>query len=194
MHDFIKEDILPRYSGFANREVKITIIHMEANLLNTYDKLIQEYCAQRFNKLDIKMLTQHQAKKVNPTSIEALDLKTGETKELKFGMCVWASGVRPNQISLDIAQALQGGRMLEVDQNLRVIGAEGSIFAAGDCAKLVKPSMRQAAKAIFDKADVNKDGILSRAEFENLIENSRKKYPQLEAYLGEVSRESINHM
>merc|ERR1719183_1614445 len=102
-------------------------------------------------------------------------------------MCVWASGVRPNQVSLEIATEVQGSRILEVDGNLRVRGAEGSIFGLGDCAKITLPSMKAEAKALFEKADLNKDGVLSRSEFDLMIEQARKDYPQLEAYLGHAS-------
>jgi NADH dehydrogenase FAD-containing subunit len=81
--------------------------------------------------------------------------------------------------------------MLEVDGNLRVRGCEGSIFALGDCAKITMPSMKAAARTLFDKADVNKDGELSLKEFEAMIQQARKDYPHLEAYLGEASRESM---
>lgn len=194
MHDFIKEDVLPRYSGFANREVKVQIVEMSDKMLGTYDKMIQEYCAERFKKIEIEMFTKHQVKKVNVTSVEALDLVTGEMKTLPFGMCVWASGVKPNQISLDIAKDVQGTRMLEVDSNLRVKGAEGSIFALGDCAKFTPPGMKDVARSIFDKADTNKDGVLQPEEFERIIELSRKEFPHIEAFLGEVSKQSVSRM
>jgi len=194
IRDFVKEDILPHYSGFADREIKIQIVEMSPKMLGTYDKLIQEYTREHFYKSDIEMLTEHQVKKVNPTSVEALDLKTGEMKELEFGLCVWASGVRPNDVSLDLAKEVQGARMLETDANLRVRGQEGSVFALGDCAKITMPSMRAAARSLFEKADVNKDGSLSMAEFQVMIEQSRKEFPHLEAYLGYASQDSIETM
>lgn len=194
IRDFVKEDILPNYSGFADREIKVQIVEMSPRMLGTYDKLIQEYTRERFHKSDIEMLTEHQVKKVNPTSVEALDLKTGETRVLDFGLCVWASGVRPNDVSLDLAKEFQGSRMLETDGNLRVRGLEGSVFALGDCAKITMPAMKAAARSLFEKADVNKDGSLSLAEFQAMIEQSRREYPHLEAYLGYASKDSIEAM
>merc|ERR1719195_1789287 len=166
---------------------------MSPKMLGTYDKLIQEYTRERFYKSDIEMFTEHQVKKVNPTSVEALDLKTGEMKTLEFGLCVWASGVRPNDVSLDLAKEL-GTRMLETDANLRVRGLEGSVFALGDCAKITMPSMRAVARTLFEKADVNKDGSLSLAEFKTMIEQSRREFPHLESYLGYESNDSIDAM
>jgi len=194
IRDFTNEDILPHYSGFAKRKIKVQIVEMCSHMLGTYDKLIQAYCEQRFKKIDIEMITEHQVKKVNPKSVEALDLNSKEMKVLPFGMCVWASGVRPNTVSLEIAKDVQGSRMLEVDPNLRVRGAEGSIFALGDCAKITTPSLRAEALTLFEKADLDKNGELSLTEFQLMIEQSRKKYPQIEAYLGEVSKESIASM
>lgn len=190
LRDFAKEDVLPRYSGFKDREIKIQIVEMTDRMLGTYDKVIQKVCADRFKKLDIAMLTGHQVKKVNNNSVEVLDLKTKTLKELPFGMCVWASGVKPNSVSLELAKEVQGSRILEVDGNLRVLGGEGSLFGLGDCAKVTMPAMRAKAREIFDKADVNKDGKLSVKEFESMIEQARKDYPQLESYLSEASKAS----
>jgi NADH dehydrogenase FAD-containing subunit len=81
-----------------------------------------------------------------------------------------------------------------VDSNLRVKGAEGSIFGLGDCAKVTYPTMKEAAKKLFSKADVNNDGKLSQQEFQSMIEMSRKEFPQLEAYLGEASKASVAAM
>eukprot|EP00930_Biecheleria_cincta_P029853 TRINITY_DN20713_c0_g1_i1.p1 TRINITY_DN20713_c0_g1~~TRINITY_DN20713_c0_g1_i1.p1 ORF type:complete len:589 (-),score=120.16 TRINITY_DN20713_c0_g1_i1:345-2111(-) len=194
LRDFVKDDVLPRYSNFKNRNIKVTIVEMSDRMLGTYDKLIQQYARDRFKKLDIEMLTEHKVTKVNPKSVEVVCMKTNEKKELEFGMCVWASGIKPNDISLDLAQRLQGTRMLEVDSNLRVRGAEGSIFALGDCAKVAMPSMRQQAQELFQKADINKDGVLSEQEFQSMIERSRKEFPHLEAYLQEASKGSIKAM
>lgn len=187
LRDFANDDVLPRYSNFKNRKIKVTIVEMSDRMLGTYDKLIQQYARDRFNKLDIDMMTEHRVTKVNAKSVEVVCVRTNEKKELPFGMCVWASGIKPVEISVDLAKRLQGSKMLEVDSNLRVRGAEGSIFALGDCAKITMPSMHQAAQELFQKADVNKDGVLSKEEFYSMIERSRKEYPHLEAYLHEAS-------
>lgn len=194
IRDFVKEDVIPHYSGFKDREIKIQVVEMTGRMLGTYDKLIQKECAKQFKKNDIEMLTEHQVKKVNQTSVEVLDLKAGELKELPFGMCVWASGVRPNSVSLDIARDLQGARMLEVDGNLRARGAEGSIFGLGDCAKITMPTLKAHAKELFEKADKDNSGDLDIKEFTDMIEQARKDFPHLEAYLGEASKESISRM
>jgi len=194
IRDFVQEDVLPRYSYFKNRNVSVKIVEMTSRMLGTYDKVIQDYCAKQFKKHDIEMLTEHRVTKVNAKSVEAVCTRTGETVVLPFGMCVWASGVRPNTVSLDLAKAIQGSRMLEVDGNLRVLGAEGSIFALGDCAKITHPTMRAAAHDLFDKADVNKDGVLDAKEFQAMMENARKDFPHFEAYLGHVCNESISNM
>lgn len=56
------------------------------------------------------------------------------------------------------------------------------------------PTMRASAQALFEKADLNKDGTLELKEFEPLMEQARKDFPHLEAYLGETSKASIDAM
>jgi len=194
IRDFVKEDVAPRYSGFKDRNIKVQIVEMTPHMLGTYEKTIQQYTAERFKKQDIETFTEHQVKKVNEKSVEVLCLKTKELKEIPFGMCVWASGVRPNTVSLDIAAEVQGSRMLEVDHNLRVRGAEGSIFALGDCARVSSPGLHAQAAQLFEVADINKDGELQRDEFLAFIEMARKKFPHLEAYLGEANKEAERAM
>lgn len=186
LRDFIMDNLRRVYPQFDNMKIKVQIVEMGEKVLSTYDKAISEYTAERFKRDDIDLLTKHQVKKVNKTSIEVLDITTKEEKTLPFGMCVWASGVRPTDVSLDLAKTL-GTRMLETDGCLRVRGKEGSIFALGDCARITMPKMKEAAQELFEKADKNKDGVLSKDEFVPMIEEARKTYPHLEAYLGAVT-------
>jgi len=181
------------YPHFKDYKVNVQIVEMGDRVLNTYDKAISEYTNKRFERHDIDVLTRHQVKKVNESSIEVVDLVKDQPKTLPFGMCVWASGVRPNDVSLELAKQL-GTRMLETDSWLRVRGTEGSVFALGDCAKITLPSMRAAAKELFDEADVNKDGVLTEDEFVPMMESARLKYPHMEAYLGAVSEVSLRRM
>lgn len=190
LRDFILDSLVKAYPQFKDSKIRVTIVEMGDKVLNTYDKAISEYTAQRFNRQDIEVLTKHQVKRVNETSIEVLDLASQEQKVIPFGMCVWASGVRPNDVSLDLAKSF-GTRMLETDPFLRVRGSEGSIFALGDCAKISMPSMKAAAKQLFEQADTNKDGVLSEDEFVPMMEEARSTYPHMEAYLGAVSEETL---
>jgi len=192
LRDFVKEDVQPKYAGFAERNIRVQIVEMSPKMLGTYESVISEYTAKQFKRNDIEMYTQHRVTKVNPRSVEATDLRTDEKKVLPFGVCVWASGVCPNLVSLELAKELQDGRMLEVDTNLRVKGAEGSIFALGDCAKIHYPTMREKAKELFAIADVNKDGTLDEDEFATMITRARKDFPHLEAYMGSVSQEAMS--
>jgi NADH dehydrogenase FAD-containing subunit len=164
---------------------------MGEKMLGTYDQLISDYCRETFQRMDINMLMGHRVTKVNPTSVEVVDVKTGESKTISFGMCVWASGIRPNSVSLELAKKVQGTRMLEVDPCLRVRGAEGSMFALGDCAKITQPKLVASAGEWFEKFDKNKDGYLSEAEFKVFIEQTRKEKPHLQAHLGHASAEAL---
>lgn len=192
LRDFIKDDLLTIYPHFASRDVKVQVVEMSDKMLGTYDKLISQYCAERFYKQDIAMLTKHQVKEVKAKSIEVLDLEKNEMKSLPFGTCIWASGVRPVDLAMTLAKDFQGTRMLETDDCLRVRGSHGTIFAMGDCAKVTMPSMKVQAKKLFENADKNKDGVLQREELMPLIEFARKEFPQMEAYLGNVNAELTN--
>merc|ERR1712151_522504 len=112
------------------------------------------------------MYAEHRVVKVNPQSVEAICLRTNEKKVFPFGMCVWASGVKPNDISFQLSRQLQpNARMLEVDKNMRALGSNGTVFALGDCSKVVAGSMTESATSLWEKADVDGDGALTQEEF-----------------------------
>ena len=69
-------------------------------------------------------------------------------------------------------------RALLTDSYLRAKGAEG-IFALGDCSTIEQSKMIEKAEELFKKADVNGDGQLSLEEFNVLIEQAKKEYPQV---------------
>jgi len=191
IRDFISEDMKKHWPQLEDQEIKIQIVEMGNRVLSTYDKSSSLYTQKVFDQTDIEVLIKHQVKKVNEDSIEVLDLQKQEQKILPFGMCVWASGVRPNDVSLDLAKHF-GTRMLEVDAWLRVKGSKGSIFALGDCAKINVPIMKGDVKELFDQADANKDGILSEGEFVPMMENAINKYPQMENFLaGAVTKKKL---
>lgn len=194
LRDFIKEDVMHQYSGLKKYEIKVQIVEMSSKMLGTYEKVIQEYAADQFKRLDIEMFTEHQVKQVGVDYVEVLDLKTREVKRLPFGMCVWASGVKPSQVSLDLAKTLHGGGMLQTDAFLRVRGQEGSIFALGDCAKITMPTLAASATDMFIQADINKDGELQLEEFKAMIKNARTKYPHLEAYLAAAGEHAVESL
>eukprot|EP00746_Dinoflagellata_sp_MGD_P165057 gnl/MRDRNA2_/MRDRNA2_94115_c0_seq1.p1 gnl/MRDRNA2_/MRDRNA2_94115_c0~~gnl/MRDRNA2_/MRDRNA2_94115_c0_seq1.p1 ORF type:complete len:603 (+),score=130.11 gnl/MRDRNA2_/MRDRNA2_94115_c0_seq1:87-1895(+) len=193
IRDWIKEDMLKHYPQFKNQEIKVQIVEMGDRALATYDNKCSKYTAERFIKDDINLLTRHQVKKVNKSSIEVMDLTKDELKVLPFGMCVWASGVRPNDVSLELAKAF-GTRMLEVDASLRVKGSEGSIFALGDCAKLSLPMMKTDVNELFEGADVSKKGVLSEAEFVGMMQNAEKKYSHLADFLAASPKDCLQTM
>lgn len=194
LRDFIKEDVKEQYLGLRGAEIKVQIVEMSSKMLGTYAKVIQDYTAEVFKRSDIEMLTEHQVKKVNKTSVEVMDLKTKEMKTLPFGVCVWASGVKPSEVSLDLAKTLHGGGMLQVDPFLRVRGSEGSIFAMGDCAKITRPTLLASVHDLFVSADVNGDGVLSEAEFEAMIMKASKEFPHLMSFLRAASSDAIHKM
>jgi NADH:ubiquinone reductase (non-electrogenic) len=190
LRDWIEEDMLKHYPQFKNQEIKVQIVEMGDRVLATYDKKCSAYTQNRFDKDRIEVLTKHQVKKVNKDSIEVMDLTAQEPKTLPFGMCVWASGVRPNDVSLELAKAF-GTRMLEIDASLRVKGSEGTIFALGDCAKVSLPLMKTDVNELFAEADKSNTGVLSEAEFEGMMLNASKKYSHLADMLAEGPKDTL---
>lgn len=96
--------------------------------------------------------------------------KAGETTEIAFGACVWATGIAMNPLVRELQQAFPESqthfRSLLTDEYLRVKGSDGSIWAFGDAATIDQPRALQRADELFELADVNKVGQGGGWEFE----------------------------
>ena len=77
--------------------------------------------------------------------------------EVPFGLAVWCTGIKLNPLCEKIIDAMPAGaqanrRSLVTDNNLRVKGSQGTIFALGDCATIERPRSLSMAEEIYRSA------------------------------------------
>lgn len=87
--------------------------------------------------------------------------KAGEESEIKFGACVWATGIAMNPLVKQLQEVLPGQthfRSLLTDEFLRVKGSDGSIWAFGDAATVDQPKAGEVVDRLFEQADRDKVG------------------------------------
>jgi NADH:ubiquinone reductase (non-electrogenic) len=183
IRDFLAEDLADKYPVLKDIGVRVVVIEMATAVLNMFDMSIQEYTRNHFGQLGIDLRLNTRVKAVHKESIEIVDVKTNHVSELLFGMCIWASGVRPVDVTLQLAKDLQQARMLSVDANMRVLGAEGTMFAIGDNARIDQKLFKDRATQLFDDADINKDGTLSASELSALSGALQTEFPVVRDFI-----------
>lgn len=57
------------------------------------------------------------------------------------------------------------------------------MFALGDCSTIEQDLMISRAKELFKQADVNHDGTLTLEEFQQIIEQAKTQFPQVQVQL-----------
>lgn len=164
LRDFVEQDGQKYYPALL-KHVRIKVIEASSKILAPFDQYLQEEAIRQLNKKTTFFVSDPDRTPERYQLTELL-LESGvsEVKEnviclqdgtnIPYGLAVWAAGIGPLPITLDLLEALKTlpnndgddnddaktqasfntrGR-LAIDPWLRVVGAEGSIFALGDCA------------------------------------------------------------
>jgi NADH:ubiquinone reductase (non-electrogenic) len=183
IRDFLAEDLADKYPVLKDIGVRVVVIEMATSVLNMFDRAIQTYTRDHFTKLGIDLKLNTRVKAVHKESIEIVDVQTNKVEEMVFGMCIWASGVRPVDVTLQLAKDLQQQRMLAVDANMRALGAEGTIFAIGDNCRIDQKLFKDRGKELFDEGDKNGDGSLSVEELHGLAASMKTEFPVIRDFV-----------
>jgi NADH:ubiquinone reductase (non-electrogenic) len=124
---------------------------------------------------------------VKPNALVLKDKKNGGLRELPFGMCVWCSGIKLNELAEKLRGALPEGtqpnvRSLTTDASLRVKGSDGTIFALGDCATIELKTAAAHAGAMLAPGE-----RLGPAALAALLKRQSEEFP----HLGEAAERVI---
>lgn len=135
-------------------------------------------------------------KEVRENNLLLEDRSTGEVEELPFGLCVWCAGFKPNPLTQSILESLppdsqDNKKFLKTDKSLRVFGADGTIFAIGDCATVERPKSLAAAERFFDSYRTV-DGYLTLSELKQVLKKGSQEFPHLEGLAQYVDDEYYN--
>ncbi|EGC36034.1 hypothetical protein DICPUDRAFT_78261 [Dictyostelium purpureum] len=205
LHDYIKEDLSKMFPHIAQYS-KITLIQSADHLLNTYDLKISEYTEGQFQRSGIEVLTNTRAVEVKKDRIVIMKkahqrppgepLKETENPkkgpevsvpvEIPFGMCVWSTGVGPNDLVRSFCNSIEtqkNSRAITTDHQLQVIGIKNkNVYAVGDCSTISQSLLMAKINDLFKEADTNGDNKLSFDEIKVLFSKHSKDYPQLRPY------------
>lgn len=130
--DFLQKEGKNMYNQIS----KYITVHMFTyDLLNTFDRELQEYAIQHLQKKQNVQV--HLGALVKSVDKDELTVKTGAAiMNIKYGTLVWCAGIKAHAFVKDFNfQMNERGTQILVDESLRVKG-ELDIFALGDCATI----------------------------------------------------------
>ncbi|EST04775.1 Pyridine nucleotide-disulfide oxidoreductase, FAD/NAD(P)-binding domain protein [Kalmanozyma brasiliensis GHG001] len=134
LRDFVESDLIRWYPEVANK-LRVTLVEALPNILPMFSQTLIKYTESTFKENSIDILTKHMVKDVDDRDV-LVKTPSGEDKKIPYGLLVWAAGntARPltRQLMASLPEAQKNRRGLEVDDHMRLKGAEDSIFALGD--------------------------------------------------------------
>jgi NADH:ubiquinone reductase (non-electrogenic) len=135
LHDFLEEDLKYWYPELAS-QIKITLVEALPSVLPTFSKQLIDYTESTFKASKIDVLTKTMVKEIKPNSV-VLQMPDKSMVEMPCGMVVWAGGNKGRKVTQDLMAQLPeyqtNKRGITIDEHLRMLGTDGSIFAIGDC-------------------------------------------------------------
>lgn len=167
LRDFVEQDG-PKYYPRLLKFVRIKVIEASPTILAPFDHSLQQEAIKQMQRVvDIRdpvvrnllpaqfeltqLLLECSVKEVRDTVILLSD-----GQEIPYGMAVWAAGIGPIPLTLQVIEALgpeqvaqqdAGRGRLVIDPWMRAIGGHGRIFALGDCACACSATERLPATA-----------------------------------------------
>lgn len=133
LQDFIKQDLTKIMPEVA-QDIKVSLIEGLPNILNMFDKKLIDYTQKFLINEDIDLKLNTLVKRVTPDAVYASC--KGEEVEYPYGVLVWSTGIKPQKLAMDMMKKLDAQterRGLLIDDKLRLLGAEDSVFGIGDC-------------------------------------------------------------
>lgn len=181
LYDMIHDDLRKLYPNLI-KDVEIRIIELMDHVLSTYDRAISVYTGEQFKRAGVKLVLNSRVASVGDGVVNVVDKQNNPT-EIKFGACVWATGVAMNPLVKELQGKVKNQthfRSILTDEFLCVKGLEdGSIYAIGDAATIDQPKALDYAEQLFAQADVNKDNVLTITELRDMMAEASKQFSHL---------------
>lgn len=133
LQDFIKQDLTKTMPEVA-QDIKVSLIEGLPNILNMFDKKLIDYTQKFLINEDVDLKLDTLVKRVTPDAVYASC--KGKEVEYPYGVLIWSTGIKPQKLTMDIMKKLDvqtDRRGLLIDDKLRLLGAEDSVFGIGDC-------------------------------------------------------------
>lgn len=135
LRDYIDQDLSKWVPGLS-KEIKLTLVESTPNILGTFNQNLIDYAKDLFRQEKIGLKLKTRVIAVNDKNVIARHKDTGEEEAVSYGVLVWATGNAPREITKKLISSIEeqdSKRGLLIDEKLRLLGGDGSIYAIGDC-------------------------------------------------------------
>lgn len=135
-------DLFPAVSPDA---LEITLVDMAPTILGPFDEDSQKAAKRALEDRGVKVMLGEAVREVEAERIKLENMDTKEEHWIDANLIVWSSGVGVPKVASEwgLPQGARG--RLQVDENLRVEGADG-VFAIGDVAVIGEKGLPQLAQ------------------------------------------------
>lgn len=129
LEDFVTAEVKKNFPRLLSR-VKVVLINSGSSLLNAFDSDLQDLALKALRRSGVDVVLNARVTKIESTSLVYSAAKGGGETVIPFGLCVWAAGTGPRDITKVFADRLgiaaedlkqEGGR-LRCDKWCRVLG------------------------------------------------------------------------
>lgn len=135
--------------------VTVSVYDVADRMLGMFGEKLSQYAMERFRKRNVKVQMGRHIE-----GVEQGKLKIKEDGEVKFGVCVWATGNKACGLveDLDVRKSEKGMERILTDRHLRVLrkGEGGEVFdgvyALGDAADIANHELPTTAEVAVQKA------------------------------------------
>ncbi|KZT63442.1 FAD/NAD(P)-binding domain-containing protein [Daedalea quercina L-15889] len=153
LHDFLHTEVRQHFSTL-HRFARISLYDVAPQILGSFDKGLQAYATQKFQREGIRLLTQHHVERVEPGK-----MYVKEQGEVHFGLLVWSTGLAPNPLVESITETEKDPKTktLITDGHLNVImkdtgHPDPDVWAIGDAAMIKEMPLPATAQVANQKA------------------------------------------
>ena len=136
LQDYISEEVA-KWNPELAADCQIHLVEGLGNILGMFDQKMYTLAQDHLKKNGVALKLNAMAQKVVGNTITVKDSKTQELVDMNFGILIWATGNGTRPVTANLMNRLpetqNNRRGLLINQKLELLGAEGSIYALGDC-------------------------------------------------------------
>ncbi|CAJ1967320.1 unnamed protein product [Cylindrotheca closterium] len=132
------------YSKKQGRPLQIALIHNEEFLIPEFTPSAGDMVLEKLTEMGVEVILDEEAIEQEDGNVRLS--KSGDY--LQVNEVIWATGIRPCNHFMNRAHLTADG-WIKVDEYFQVEGAEGRLFAMGDCCDLLPNTGNQAMEASY---------------------------------------------
>eukprot|EP01087_Luapelamoeba_hula_P019438 TRINITY_DN6439_c0_g1_i1.p1 TRINITY_DN6439_c0_g1~~TRINITY_DN6439_c0_g1_i1.p1 ORF type:complete len:525 (+),score=63.93 TRINITY_DN6439_c0_g1_i1:72-1646(+) len=168
LYDFLRQDVKRAFSE-VQPYVRVTLVEASNNVLTAFDEKLAEYAKKTLQNHRVTVLTG-----ISVREIEKGQLTLSNGDKLDFGLCVWSTGIAPQDFVKGLSFSKDRAGRIHTDDFLNAISpkagaaiataeqfeSHSNIYAIGDCSTALTnayPATAQVAnqEGVYVAAQIN---------------------------------------